>query len=61
MSDISLHEQIKTAYNTYIKEIAEFEERGVKIAATRARKALHDLNKLTIQRRKEIQDHKKEM
>jgi N-glycosylase/DNA lyase len=59
MSD--LHEEIKVAYATYLKENEAFEVKGIKAAAPRARKALQELNKLTTQRRKEIQEKKSEM
>lgn len=55
------HEEIVQAYNNYLAEHATFEEKGVKAAATRARKALGDLGKLTKERRKEIQDKKNTM
>ena len=58
---MTLHEQIVLAYNNYLKEIETFEQRGVKAAAARARQSLQDLNKLTTQRRKEIQEQKNEM
>jgi len=58
---MTLHEQIVLAYNNYLKEIETFEQRGVKAAAARARRSLQDLNKLTTQRRKEIQEQKNEM
>jgi N-glycosylase/DNA lyase len=57
----SLHEEIKQAYQNYLAEAETFDERGVKAAAARARKALGDLGKLTKDRRKEIQDRKSEM
>lgn len=53
-----MHDEIKVAFATYVKEIELFEEKGVKVAAARARKALNDLNKLIPQRRKEIQEKK---
>lgn len=58
---MTLHEQIVLAYNNYLKETVTFEDRGVKAAAARARRALQDLNKLTTQRRKEIQEQKNEI
>ena len=58
---MTLHDQIVLAYNNYLKEIETFEGQGVKAAAARARRALQDLNKLTTQRRKEIQEQKNEM
>ena len=59
MSD--LHEQIKVAYATYLKENEQFEIKGIKAAAPRARKALFELNKLAKERRKEIQEKKNEL
>jgi hypothetical protein len=56
MSDT--HENIVEAIDSYLSENAKFEEKGVKAAATRARKALMDLKKLATTRRKEIQDKK---
>ena len=55
------HDQIVQAFNNYLSEAAAFDEKGVKAAATRARKALGDLGKLTKERRKEIQDKKNAM
>lgn len=55
------HEAIKAAMETYISESEAFEEKGVKAAATRARKALGDLGKLTKARRAEIQEKKNAM
>ena len=57
----TLHEEIVQAFNNYMKEAETFDEKGVKAAATRARKALGDLGKRTKARRKEIQDKKNEM
>jgi N-glycosylase/DNA lyase len=59
--NMTLHEEIVQAYNNYLKEAETFDEKGVKAAAARARKALGDLGKLTKDRRKEIQDKKNEM
>lgn len=58
---MTLHEQIVQAFNNYMSEATTFDEKGVKAAAARARKALGDLGKLTKDRRKEIQDKKNEM
>jgi N-glycosylase/DNA lyase len=58
---MSNHDQIVQAFNNYLAEQASFEEKGVKAAAARARKALGDLGKLTKERRKEIQDKKNAM
>jgi len=58
---MTLHEQIVHAYSMYLAEAATFDDRGVKAAAARARKALGDLGKLAKDRRKEIQDKKNGM
>ena len=55
---MNLHEQIIEAFNTYISEAESFDEKGVKVAGTRARKALGELTKLAKSRRAEIQDKK---
>ena len=55
---MSTHDEIKTAYESYVAEQEAFETKGVKAAATRARAALNDLGKLTKVRRKEIQEVK---
>ena len=57
----TLHEQIVSSYEKYLKEHASFEEKGIKAAAARARSALGDLGKLTKSRRAEIQDKKNSM
>lgn len=56
MSEI--HNKIVDAIDSYLEENAKFEEKGVKAAAVRARKALMDLKNLATDRRKEIQDKK---
>jgi hypothetical protein len=58
---MTLHEQILEAFEGYLAEVAKFEEKGVKAAAARARKALGDLGKLAKERRAEIQTKKTEM
>lgn len=58
---MTLHEEIVQAYNNYLKEAETFDEKGVKAAAARARKALGDLGKLTKSRRAEIQEKKNDM
>ena len=55
---MNLHEQIVEAFNTYVAESQSFEDNGVKVAGTRARKALGELAKLAKARRAEIQDKK---
>jgi N-glycosylase/DNA lyase len=52
------HEKILEAIDAYLEENAKFEEKGVKAAATRARKSLMDLKNLAHERRKEIQEKK---
>ncbi|MCK5155692.1 MAG: hypothetical protein KAQ69_04600 [Spirochaetales bacterium] len=58
---MSLHDQIVAQVEAYVAESQKFEEKGVKAAAARARKALGELGKLSKARRKEIQDKKNEM
>tara|TARA_B100001287_G_C22220047_1_gene316533 strand:+ start:287 stop:463 length:177 start_codon:yes stop_codon:yes gene_type:complete len=58
---MTIHEQIVQAFNNYVTEAETFDEKGVKAAAARARKALGDLGKLTKERRKEIQEKKNNM
>ena len=55
------HLKIKALMEEYQAEQDKFENQGVKAAATRARKALGDLGKLTKARRAEIQDKKNAM
>jgi hypothetical protein len=55
------HDKILEHMEGYVKEHAAFEEKGVKAAATRARKHLGELGKLTKERRKEIQEKKNAM
>ena len=61
MSELSQHDQIVQAFNQYLTEAQTFDEKGVKAAAARARKALGDLGKLTKTRRAEIQEKKNGM
>ena len=58
---MTIHEQIVQSFNNYVTEAQTFDEKGVKAAAARARKALGDLGKLTKERRKEIQEKKNNM
>ena len=58
---MSTHDEIKTAYESYVAEKEAFETKGVKAAAARARKALGNLGKLSKTRRKEIQEKKNSM
>jgi hypothetical protein len=55
------HDQILEQIEVYVKEHASFEEKGVKAAAARARKALGEIGKLTKSRRAEIQEKKNNM
>jgi hypothetical protein len=55
------HNTILEQIEVYIKENIAFEEKGVKAAAARARKALGEIGKLTKARRAEIQDKKNAM
>jgi predicted DNA-binding protein (UPF0278 family) len=52
------HETLVSLFETYVKENEKFSEKGVKIAGTRARKALAELTKIAKERRKEIQNSK---
>ena len=54
------HEQIVEAFESYVAE-SENIDKGVKVAGTRARKALGELGKLAKTRRAEIQDKKNNM
>lgn len=56
-----LHEAMKVAWGTYLHEIEKFESGGVKVSAVRARQALNDLKSMIAERRKEIQDIKRDM
>ena len=58
---MSIHEQIVENFNAYIAEHQKWEEKGVKAAATRARKALGEIGKLSKHRRAEIQEKKNSM
>ncbi len=58
---MNLHEQLVEAFNTYVVEAETFDTKGVKVSATRARKALGELGKLAKARRAEIQDKKNSM
>jgi len=55
---MTTHEQIISAFNTYVAESENFEQKNVKAAAARARKALGELGKLAKTRRAEIQEKK---
>ena len=55
------HDQIVSAYETYLAENETFENKNVKAAAARARKALGEISKLAKVRRAEIQERKTNM
>lgn len=59
MSEI--HQQIQAQFEEYLAEAEKFEGKGVKAAATRARKALGEIGKLAKARRAEIQEKKNSM
>jgi predicted DNA-binding protein (UPF0278 family) len=52
------HETLVSLFETYMKENEKFVEKGVKVAGTRARKALAEFAKIAKDRRKEIQEQK---
>ena len=58
---MSLHDQIVEQFEAYVAENQKFEEKGVKAAASRARKALGEMGKLSKEIRKEIQEKKNAM
>lgn len=51
------HDNIINLFETYLNEAEKFGE-GNKAAGTRARKALAEISKLCVERRKEIQELK---
>ena len=55
---MSIHQEIADAFETYVAESENFETKGVKASAARARKALTELGKLSKSTRAEIQDKK---
>jgi vacuolar-type H+-ATPase subunit H len=55
---MSNHENLLNLFDTYVAENDKFENKGVKAAGTRARKALAEITKYAKERRKEIQDSK---
>ena len=57
---MTVHEQLVQLFDTYVTENEKFTEKGVKVSASRARKALAEIAKLCKDRRKEIQDIKNE-
>ena len=55
---MTTHDQIISAFNAYIAESESFEQKNIKAAAARARKALAELGKFAKTRRAEIQEKK---
>lgn len=55
---VNAHEEIVKQYELYIAENAKFTDKGVKAAASRARKALQEMSKAIKQRRKDITEAK---
>ena len=55
---MSIHSDIEDAFETYVAESENFETKGVKASAARARKALTEIGKLSKAGRAEIQDKK---
>jgi hypothetical protein len=58
MENNMTHEVLVEAFATYIAESENFETKGVKASAARARKALMEITKAAKTRRGEIQDKK---
>lgn len=58
---MTTHDQIVEQFEAYLAENEKFEEKGVKAASARARKALGELAKLGKARRAEIQEKKNNM
>lgn len=53
---MTIHEQLTQKWETYVAENAKYEQKGVKAARTRARKALMEISKLCKERRNELKD-----
>ena len=58
---MSTHDEIVAQMEVYITENTKFTEKGVKASATRARKALAEIEKLAKVRRAEITEAKEAM
>lgn len=58
MDNINTHEAMTTEWLTYLEENEKFEQKNIKAAAARARKALNEIRKLAATRRKEITETK---
>lgn len=55
---MATHEDIVAAFESYLAENESFQQKNIKAAAARARKALAELGKLAKTRRAEIQERK---
>ena len=58
---MTTHEQLVGWFENYVMENQKFNEKGVKAASSRARKALAEIAKLTKVRRAEIQEARNQM
>ena len=58
---MTTHEQLVGLFENYVMENQKFNEKGVKAASSRARKALTEIAKLAKVRRAEIQEARNEM
>ena len=56
---MTTNEQLKDLFEKYLEENAKFEEKGIMVSASRARKALAEIAKLAKIRRVEILEKKK--
>ena len=58
---MTLNEQLQEHFNEYLEQSAKFDEKGVKSASSKARKALSEFTKTAKLRRAEIQDKRNNM
>ena len=56
---MTTNEQLKDLFEKYLEENTKFEEKGIMVSASRARKALAEIAKLAKIRRVEILEEKK--
>lgn len=54
-------ELIKQEFESFVTDITKFNEKGTAVAASRARKSLLNISKVTKELRKQIQERKKEL
>lgn len=57
----TLHEQLSEHFEEYLLQSAKFDEKGIKSASAKARKALSEFTKAAKERRKEIQEKRNAM